>query len=99
MYAGLRNGRSKGRNLKKVVVVEAGSAAANLHARMPILHEHGYHIGSVLQLQHSDDWLVKLERALVDNHRSEEHTSELQSLMRISYAVFFLKNKIKKKQQ
>src|SRR3546814_3582891 len=27
--------------------------------------------------------------------RSEEHTSELQSLMRISYAVFCLKNKIK----
>src|SRR3546814_3390517 len=25
--------------------------------------------------------------------RSEEHTSELQSLMRISYAVFYLKNK------
>src|SRR3546814_3938332 len=30
------------------------------------------------------------------NSRSEEHTSELQSLMRISYAVFCLK---KKKQQ
>src|SRR3546814_4692904 len=27
--------------------------------------------------------------------RSEEHTSELQSLMRISYAVFCLKNKKK----
>src|SRR3546814_7629586 len=27
------------------------------------------------------------------NPRSEEHTSELQSLMRISYAVFCLKNK------
>src|SRR3546814_8500689 len=27
------------------------------------------------------------------NHRSEEHTSELQSLMRISYAVFCLKKK------
>src|SRR3546814_7800332 len=26
-------------------------------------------------------------------HRSEEHTYELQSLMRISYAVFFLKKK------
>src|SRR3546814_4399505 len=26
-------------------------------------------------------------------HRSEEHTSELQSLMRISYAVFCLKQK------
>src|SRR3546814_10643840 len=29
--------------------------------------------------------------------RSEEHTSELQSLMRISYAVFCLKNKKNKK--
>src|SRR3546814_3150370 len=28
-------------------------------------------------------------------HRSEEHTSELQSLMRISYAVFCLKKKRK----
>src|SRR3546814_2889441 len=28
-----------------------------------------------------------------DVHRSEEHTSELQSLMRISYAVFCLKTK------
>src|SRR3546814_10452750 len=28
-----------------------------------------------------------------DNERSEEHTSELQSLMRISYAVFCLKKK------
>src|SRR3546814_1416652 len=28
-----------------------------------------------------------------DERRSEEHTSELQSLMRISYAVIFLKNK------
>src|SRR3546814_10602603 len=29
----------------------------------------------------------------VDLQRSEEHTSELQSLMRISYAVFCLKKK------
>src|SRR3546814_7089472 len=29
--------------------------------------------------------------------RSEEHTSELQSLMRISYAVFCLKKKTKQK--
>src|SRR3546814_4132444 len=28
-----------------------------------------------------------------ENDRSEEHTSELQSLMRISYAVFCLKKK------
>src|SRR3546814_5590684 len=32
----------------------------------------------------------------LDNMRSEEHTSELQSLMRISYAVFCLKKKTKK---
>src|SRR3546814_1027745 len=32
------------------------------------------------------------ERSL-DGKRSEEHTSELQSLMRISYAVFCLKKK------
>src|SRR3546814_6638769 len=31
--------------------------------------------------------------AVVEDHRSEEHTSELQSLMRISYAVFCLKKK------
>src|SRR3546814_5160760 len=31
----------------------------------------------------------------VPRARSEEHTSELQSLMRISYAVFCLKKKIK----
>src|SRR3546814_9216977 len=31
--------------------------------------------------------------ALADGHRSEEHTSELQSLMRTSYAVLCLKKK------
>src|SRR3546814_3806175 len=33
------------------------------------------------------------EAAEDPDHRSEEHTSELQSLMRISYAVFCLKKK------
>src|SRR3546814_1371456 len=32
-------------------------------------------------------------RADIDTSRSEEHTSELQSLMRTSYAVFFLNKK------
>src|SRR3546814_1154644 len=31
------------------------------------------------------------QRSISSSTRSEEHTSELQSLMRISYAVFFLK--------
>src|SRR3546814_4794670 len=34
---------------------------------------------------------------LIGKIRSEEHTSELQSLMRISYAVFCLKKKTTKK--
>src|SRR3546814_9789921 len=34
-----------------------------------------------------------------DTCRSEEHTSELQSLMRISYAVFCLKKKNKKQEE
>src|SRR3546814_4711982 len=37
-----------------------------------------------------DRWI-----ALLPCERSEEHTSELQSLMRISYAAFCLKKKIK----
>src|SRR3546814_9277403 len=47
---------------------------------------------------------VRLARAVqeggqhsVARQRSEEHTSELQSLMRISYAVFCLKKKTKHK--
>src|SRR3546814_4529314 len=53
-----------------------------------------------------DDWQASAHRRLVaelaavvgggaDGLRSEEHTSELQSLMRISYAVFCLKKKKK----
>src|SRR3546814_7331475 len=34
---------------------------------------------------------ARLERLAVLHHRSEEHTSELQSLMRLSYSVFCLR--------
>src|SRR3546814_2851681 len=37
--------------------------------------------------------IVTYDRAFTGRSRSEEHTSELQSLMRISYAVFCLKKK------
>src|SRR3546814_8576996 len=39
----------------------------------------------------------KYQQVVYKPIRSEEHTSELQSLMRISYAVFCLTKKIKKK--
>src|SRR3546814_10603297 len=51
-------------------------------------------------LQHRDafayDWWSVFAVWQGGFSRSEEHTSELQSLMRISYAVFCLKKKIKK---
>src|SRR3546814_1549272 len=48
----------------------------------------------------SEGWVTSIECYTKDGEmiaqffRSEEHTSELQSLMRISYAVFCLKKKI-----
>src|SRR3546814_6829212 len=54
------------------------------------------------QFRCKSDWLDLADRAAdvipvipAGYDRSEEHTSELQSLMRISYAVFCLTNKIK----
>src|SRR3546814_8569634 len=52
-----------------------------------------------LTVQHrGTDWQAQLGDAIEasdrDFERSEEHTSELQSLMRHSYAVFCLKKKI-----
>src|SRR3546814_7308105 len=44
-------------------------------------------------------WAQAMVDGLNRATRSEEHTSELQSLMRISYAVFCLKKKKKTKQQ
>src|SRR3546814_4873353 len=42
---------------------------------------------------HLDQRRLLVGAADLDQQRSEEHTSELQSLMRISYAVFCLKKK------
>src|SRR3546814_3719599 len=49
----------------------------------------------ILCAEHLEQVDVALASGLV---RSEEHTSELQSLMRISYAVFCLKKKKQDKQ-
>src|SRR3546814_4953213 len=40
------------------------------------------------RLSSYEQWGLGLDDALLAEYRSEEHTSELQSLMRISYAVF-----------
>src|SRR3546814_9545343 len=49
--------------------------------------------------QGCNDRLSRRYSAITRGIRSEEHTSELQSLMRISYAVFCLKKKKKQNKQ
>src|SRR3546814_8072080 len=49
------------------------------------------------QPRNLDTAILKLDKGPERKCRSEEHTSELQSLMRISYAVFCLKKKRHKK--
>src|SRR3546814_8049323 len=62
-------------------------------------------IGVALHLEQLGGHLLAVERlghrigGVLDRRRSEEHTSELQSLMRISYAVFCLKKKTHKEQK
>src|SRR3546814_9290233 len=71
------------------------ATAADLHAGVAHM---GQRIQSILVGTRGDDGAVMLGRGIeivvvVVEARSEEHTSELQSLMRISYAVFCLKKK------
>src|SRR3546814_8603156 len=63
-----------------------------------IIMNEGVSEGNVLAYQkelESDNYVLRSEyiskELAAENLRSEEHTSELQSLMRISYAVFCLK--------
>src|SRR3546814_1622473 len=62
---------------------------------LQVLLGHVEPLGPLEQLRRNVDSGNDEERArhgeTCDNERSEEHTSELQSLMRISYAVFCLK--------
>src|SRR3546814_10424761 len=66
-----------------------------------VIHRDVRHLAWVDAFVRWLDAIVNDERALLMGHanveqarnRSEEHTSELQSLMRISYAVFCLKKK------
>src|SRR3546814_5536334 len=53
----------------------------------------GLQVGLGPASQVGDDLVARQAAQVLDPVRSEEHTSELQSLMRISYAVFCLKKK------
>src|SRR3546814_8967258 len=75
------------------------------HRRSTMLHEPIQQQIGRLGLRGAADMLARLPlndevidalALLLEAERSEEHTSEIQSLMRISYAVFSLKKKIQK---
>src|SRR3546814_2362029 len=51
-----------------------------------------------VQVRDLEETVARIARIPPKSVRSEEHTSELQSLMRTSYAVCCLKKKIQKKQ-
>src|SRR3546814_6756588 len=70
-------------------IPDCGSFAERIRER----HAHAIGPGGVLDVH---GWSIEefgLPLNLMLSVRSEEHTSELQSLMRISYAVFCLKKK------
>src|SRR3546814_9808221 len=72
----------------------------SLVGRAPLVHVDAYRLGSASELDDLDidfagsvvviEWGREMAPSIADAWRSEEHTSELQSLMRISYAVFCL---------
>src|SRR3546814_10884924 len=71
------------------------------HQAVQVIAQHerqaGHHSGRHADLREPDaERSVESSQSPVQRGRSEEHTSELQSRMRISYAVFCLKKKKKK---
>src|SRR3546814_2352093 len=76
---GALTGPERYRDLVQAVRAIADRESAEIDGRMPKLMRRvgGYN----------------LDRVIARDGRSEEHTSELQSLMRLSYAVFCLKKK------
>src|SRR3546814_5940655 len=78
---------------EQLQAIEAGAAFRSLAER------HGAAEITTIRRQH-EDWQRDATKALATGRtRSEEHTSELQSLMRISYAVYCLKKKKKKNKE
>src|SRR3546814_3134983 len=81
--------RSRGRVAQRKVLVEEGHLRADQPTTAPSLKIGRYIPTTMLPTITPMNTMISGSIRL----RSEEHTSELQSLMRISYAVFCLKNK------
>src|SRR3546814_2917707 len=76
----------------QAVIAEADMAEESGVRGCMVIKPWGYGIWERIQRLMDD----RIKAAGVQNCRSEEHTSELQSLLRISYAVFCLKKKKQK---
>src|SRR3546814_10461409 len=71
------------------------SAVSKSEQKSALFASRGQYLCNRLQIWHDRALQVPVMKPELEahGHRSEEHTSELQSLMRISYAVFCLKKK------
>src|SRR3546814_8740117 len=89
---GQRQGEGQVDVVKDRFRLNPSTALSCLSARLG-LAENRCHFGTRIRRRHHD-----LRKIGTQGDRSEEHTSELQSLMRTSYAVFCLKKKKKNRQ-
>src|SRR3546814_3417483 len=80
-------------NLAGIVGASLAPYIATYLARHYGLQYVGYYLSGAALLTFAALWLTHETKDADSAGRSEEHTSELQSLMRISYAVFCLKKK------
>src|SRR3546814_4249092 len=88
--------RRHGRGVEAEILRLRHSRGTRLEKDTSILHYHPR--GSLHLCNRSCRRLLTIWKInAIEWQRSEEHTSELQSLMRISYAVFCLKKKKKNK--
>src|SRR3546814_4364298 len=72
-------------------IAELYAIEAQVRGGLPEVRRQARQARAGPRLEALHDWLHDTLRSVSRKSRSEEHTSELQSLMRISYAVFCLK--------
>src|SRR3546814_6710184 len=100
LFRSVRVVAARGVDVEQVTMQrEVGEDAAPAACREQRVRMLGAAVDDLRGLRAEMHALRDVVERLAGTNRSEEHTSELQSLMRISYAVFCLQKKKKKKSQ